>query len=130
MSTTTRTRKATKPAEFYMTGDQLLAAAMVRTEKGNLTAGAQRARKEIERRDAKRDRKVVVAPAAKVTEVEVDDLVKQARRVANRIAAQTAGEVAEPGDIVRTKINLRRDLLTALDNMGAEEFLAHFGSLV
>ena len=120
---------STTEREFNMSSAELLAAAMERTAKGNLTIGAKRARTEIERRDRKRELKagkVTVAPAAKVTDAQVDDLVKQARKVASRIAGQTAGEVAEPGDFLRTKIRLRKDLLVALDRMGAQDFLATF----
>lgn len=116
--------------EFRMGSTALLAAAMERTDKGNLTAGAKRARVEIERRDAKRAPKVTPvtssAPAAKVTDAQVVDLLAQARKVAGRVAAEAAGQLAQPGDIVRTKIRLRKDLLVALDRMGAEEFLATF----
>lgn len=115
--------------------DALAAIALTRTDKGNLTAEAKRARVEIDRRDANRAARRAArttAPAApvassRVTVAQVDDLAKQARRVANRVAHQTAKEVAPaPGNFVSTKIALRRDLLVALDRLGAQEFLATF----
>jgi hypothetical protein len=111
--------------------DALAAIALTRTDKGNLTAEAKRARVEIDRRDANRDarraaRTTAPAASSRVTEAQVVDLLAQARKVANRVAAESAAEVAEPGTFVSTKIKLRRDLLVALDRMGAEEFLATF----
>lgn len=66
------------------------------------------------------------AAPARVTDAQVDDLLARAKRVANKLAGDIAGEVAEPGDIVRTKIRLRKDLLGALADLGAEEFLRTF----
>lgn len=126
---------STNTAEFNMSGPALLAAAMERTAGGSHTAGAKRARVEIARRDAKRNpvapvvaSSAPVVEAGMVDEAGAADLLAHARKVAGRIAADTAGEVAEPGNIVRTKIRLRKDLLVALDNLGPAEFLATFGS--
>lgn len=113
--------------------DALAAIALTRTDKGNLTAEAKRARVEIDRRDAnraaRRAARVATAPVAssRVTDAQVDDLLAQARKVANRVAHESAVEVAPaPGKFVTTKLALRRDLLVALDAMGAQEFLATF----
>lgn len=109
--------------------DALAAIALTRTPKGALTAEAKRARVEIDRRDAnraaRRAARATTAPvtSSRVTVAQVDDLMVQAKRAANKLAGEYAGELAEPGDIVRTKIRLRKDLLGALDNLGAEEFL-------
>jgi hypothetical protein len=114
--------------------DALAAIALTRTPKGALTAEAKRARVEIDRRDANRAARRAARSGAttqvassRVTEEQVVDLLAQARKVANRVAHQSATEVAPAeGEFVRTKLALRRDLLVALDKMGAQEFLATF----
>lgn len=76
------TSTTTTDREFNMGTKALLAAAMERTDAGNLTIGAKRARNEIARRDAKRGAKVTpVAPAARITPAQVAQVAKAARKV-------------------------------------------------
>lgn len=107
--------------EFRMGSDALLAAAMERTAKGNLTTAAKRARNEIDRRDAKRAAKVAPvassAPVAEpvVTDAQVDALLAEARKVALAIAESLAiTEAAENGGgYVKALIRNRKVQLAA-----------------
>lgn len=114
----------TKPV-FRMGTDELLATATERTVKGNHTAAANRARKEIERRDAKRAAKttpVAVATQVEATvELDLAALLAQARKAALALATQAAKDLHagnKPG-FVKTNIRLRRAAGEAFDAANA-----------
>ncbi len=85
------TSTTTTDAEFRMGTKALLAAALARTDSGNLTIGAKRARNEIARRDAKNAAPAVkAAPVVKITPAQVAAVAK---------AAKAAGLGSRGGDL-------------------------------